>query len=776
MLVLDLAIGLVLVYFLYSLLSSIIAEIISSWIGMRARMLRQGIDNILNDKKIGSGQDFKNWLQDIFLVEDNNFKYTNAGKFYEEPTIKYLAKPGEQAWYSLRNRKPAYISPENFVITVLNMLSNKGRGISEWDKIKFSIETNAIHLEPETHKMFQDMVKRSNDNYKNFVDLLLHHFADTMDRVNGWYKRKIGTIIFYIGLLMCTIFNVDTFQIINTLSNDKEKRLQMVELAERVIDTKLKVDTLMSKTDSLDEIKYKMQAHGIVKGAVIEANTIMATGWGFKSRKRKENICISEDPTCWSCITERQAKYVEDSVKFSKGIRDKTNELLKEIKDNQLIVKDVKIKLDSASVLENKIKQLTMSIQDTIGLSFIEYYTTYRKGHVLWIEGLAYPSLTEKATVILKALTPRKSKFWGILITALALTLGAQFWFDLLKKLVSLRSSGVKPEENEEKKRQIMQLKLEGEKVTSKDPVEIAISENRAYWESLPGFIAYNVILEDDGSRYIEVSLNNDTIKSAPKNYIKPVFIDQTKSEDVKIKFKLAQLAKFEQGELQLSEFMPLKGHLYIESTKSYGTPAGLVKNRRTNQIAILTCGHVARPVKYSGFLTNTEISVKICDNPEKKEFTHVGKVSNIVMSSFADGGLIDIQNYKVMEKFNKIIHIDKVDHNHFGKKFYLINLKKEKKEGYLIDFSRFYAFDDGGKGNARFFNLLMFSPAQNNDYMSMPGDSGALVYNDKNVPVAIIIGGSQEVKKDKTIKYSYAIRLTDLKEILQFDLLSQNI
>lgn len=62
MIALDIFIGLVLIYFLYALLVSIIAEMISTWIGMWARILRQGIDNKLNDKTPGANntKDFTN--------------------------------------------------------------------------------------------------------------------------------------------------------------------------------------------------------------------------------------------------------------------------------------------------------------------------------------------------------------------------------------------------------------------------------------------------------------------------------------------------------------------------------------------------------------------------------------------------------------------------------------------------------------------------------------------------------------------------------------------
>ena len=749
--VLEIAIGLVLIYFLYSLLASIIAEIIATWIGLRARMLKQGIENILNDLKPGSGKDFVRWLKDIFLIEDKNFKYTNGGKFYDEPTIKYLSKPGEHKWYSLRNRKPAYISKENFVITILNMLSGKGRGISEWNKIKFAIETNALHLDPETHKMFMDFVKRSDDQFKQFVNLLQNQFNDTMDRINGWYKRKIGLIIFYIGLVMAVGFNVDTIQIVKILSNDSEKRIEMVQLAEEVIDKKAGVDTLMNRKDSINELKYKIEAHGIVKDAVLKANSIVALGWSFPDDST--NLDTTKYPNLIQKIDS--LKSTVDSLTLK----------LYTIKE-----KDLKNTMQTITSLNAELNTMFGMLSDSMGMKnrIISVNDSKAKSNEVIVH-YEKSNFSKALYATGQFIRFWELKFWGILITALALSLGAQFWFDLLKKLVALRGAGIKPEENEEKKKQLEKLKLTGDTITSKDPVEIAISENRGYWESLPGFIAYNTIVEDDGNRYIEVSLAENVIKVPPKDLKTSVLIELTKSVDVMIKFKRAKLGEFAQ--LQHTDFEPMKGHLYLESTKTYGTPAGLVKNRRTNKIAVLTCGHVARPAKYSGYLSDTDTPVKLYEGPATKEYSFVGKVRNVVMSSYADGGLIDIDPGINENQFFKITKIEAVNYYHLGKKFHINNIGGETKEAVLIDFKRNYAFDDNGKKNARFLNLLMFKPIKDGDFMSLPGDSGALVMNERDVPVAIIMGGSEENQKGKRIKYSYAIQLTDLKEILQFDL-----
>ena len=167
MVVLDVFIGLVFVYFLYSLFVSILAEMFSTWIGMRSRILRQGIDNFLNDQHPKKHGLFM-WLHDLFLVEHTDFRYTTAGKFYNEPSIKYLAKVGENKRYSMKYTKPAYIEKSHFVSAILSMLIRRSIGVSEWDKVKFAIDNNALNLEKDTLQMFKDWMVQSNDSYDKF--------------------------------------------------------------------------------------------------------------------------------------------------------------------------------------------------------------------------------------------------------------------------------------------------------------------------------------------------------------------------------------------------------------------------------------------------------------------------------------------------------------------------------------------------------------------------------------------------------------------------------
>jgi hypothetical protein len=44
------------------------------------------------------------------------------------------------------------------------------------------------------------------------------------------------------------------------------------------------------------------------------------------------------------------------------------------------------------------------------------------------------------------------NKIIGLLLTAIAVSLGAPFWFDILQKVVKIRATGVSPEESQKKK------------------------------------------------------------------------------------------------------------------------------------------------------------------------------------------------------------------------------------------------------------------------------------------------------------------------------------
>src|SRR6201995_4057239 len=124
-------IGLIAIYLLYSLLITIVSEILSNWLGLRPRVLRVAIERMLNDSPkdrlpspvirrtdrihsnidprpvntghsprntslskstttLRSNTDLSRTLFANFLLRDHNdFQHTFAGRFYAQPGIKY---------------------------------------------------------------------------------------------------------------------------------------------------------------------------------------------------------------------------------------------------------------------------------------------------------------------------------------------------------------------------------------------------------------------------------------------------------------------------------------------------------------------------------------------------------------------------------------------------------------------------------------------------------------------------------------------------------------
>jgi len=366
----DVAIGLVFIYLLYSLLATVIGEIIASVFALRARNLQDAIGKMLNDDKEEPSK-FKAWFKSLWLSVTKIFYNKQEGlveKFYEEPSIKYLAK-------NSRIKKPSYISPATFSQTLMNIMEEEGEGATPVDKIKAVLSGDVQRTKAEkfdaisqfiteeskkglgtlkleelqnvaedhinqlplicadTRKHLSNLLRNSNDDLVKFKQQLENWFDETMERATGWYKRKNQFILFSIGLIIAISFNVNTLYIAKALSKDDVAREQLVQMA--INYQKGHPDGVQDSTDK-KTFSELLEVKKTIEKDIQLANSIVSLGW-----------------------TEN-------------GVTDKA------------------------------------------------YYRPF------------YCFLCEKAAFM---------NMLGWLLTALAISLGATFWFDLLNKLVNLRSS-----------------------------------------------------------------------------------------------------------------------------------------------------------------------------------------------------------------------------------------------------------------------------------------------------------------------------------------------
>jgi hypothetical protein len=200
--ILDVAIGLVSIFLFLSLIGTAINEWISGILRMRAKNLEEGIRNILNDPD-GKGL---------------------TRVFYDHPLIRSLAKGRE---------KPSYIPPRIFAITLLDILAppDPEKGSKTIDQIRRSVEK----IENEgLRKNILIALDEAGNNIHQARQNIEEWFDEGMERVSGWYKRKIQWITLGYALLITVFLNVDTLAVTNALYRDSTLRAGMVAAAQEM--------------------------------------------------------------------------------------------------------------------------------------------------------------------------------------------------------------------------------------------------------------------------------------------------------------------------------------------------------------------------------------------------------------------------------------------------------------------------------------------------------------------------------------------------------------
>ncbi|MCH7525564.1 MAG: hypothetical protein IIC74_11365, partial [Bacteroidetes bacterium] len=427
---LDVVIGLVFIFLLYSLLASIIQEMIANFFGLRARNLKQGIVRMLEDEPSSTRKNIiSDVLSDIKQSILRIFSTNETGlleSFYSQPSIKYLASG---KFFS----KPSYISEANFSKAIMDILKEESEGETDLKKIKKTLGTtknNSNLLELIKDKIKEDVVAAEKvegikvilndsnsligENTRKHIRSLLddaqndlvkfkvnleNWFNETMERATGWYKRTTQLILLIIGLTLAITFNVNTIEIVKLLSIDKDARENMVKLASAYVDeNKELIDYFRDKKagigDSLNEpeIEYKTKLDSLLKiKAVIEEDI------------NKVNRIMGYQPKDTLFARKLTAK-VADSIKDF-------------LSNKQKIYKD-KNKDNYLVEFPNKyLAKQTGSYYKIDKIKKDNNYVQFNKWGYIW------------------------DSMWGYLITALAISLGAPFWFDLLNKLIKMRSS-----------------------------------------------------------------------------------------------------------------------------------------------------------------------------------------------------------------------------------------------------------------------------------------------------------------------------------------------
>jgi hypothetical protein len=437
--VLDVFIGLVFIFLLYSLLATIIQEMIATRLAFRAKVLEKAILRMLEDGKTNAPSPFIDRINGFLhlLGLKNLLKGKSVAPwFYAHPLIRYLS---EDNYYS----KPSYLDAANFSKVVIDLLKGFDQPESQaLQSIHNSITAGTIHklpisisksdsdganpaikilqaefstpgdpgskttgtvsINPNTAFFLRSLWRDSGADINIFRQKLEQWFEDTMQRASGWYKRYTKMVLLIVGFIVAYLFNVDTIAIHRILSKDKGARDQLVSMAIRdngkYAPTVAQIKSGDSATFSDTILK---NTYNMVDNDANMANSILGLGRPWKD-------------TCKICMDSLNPK------------PDSGNTFLR-----RLAV--LKIVRDSMGTLRN-----TANSYDTVAVNKEFQRMTALKARCEYIRR----AIGDKWNFYSPNQRGGWETFLGWLITAMAITLGAPFWFDLLSKLVSLRGTG----------------------------------------------------------------------------------------------------------------------------------------------------------------------------------------------------------------------------------------------------------------------------------------------------------------------------------------------
>jgi hypothetical protein len=234
--VLEVAIGLIFVFLLFSTICAALREGIEAWTKTRAAYLERGLREMLHDKD-GTGL---------------------AKQFYEHPLIFSLYsakgyKPGKLddkvGLLPRGDQLPSYIPAKNFSAALIDLILRpppgsaqanaqaddqaQGKADGKAGDTARSRDVITVGLLREgIGKMENKQVARAlltaldlaNDDLNKTCLNLEAWFDASMDRVSGWYKRSTQWIIFGLALGMAGVLNVDAIGIANFLYQNNTAR------------------------------------------------------------------------------------------------------------------------------------------------------------------------------------------------------------------------------------------------------------------------------------------------------------------------------------------------------------------------------------------------------------------------------------------------------------------------------------------------------------------------------------------------------------------------
>jgi len=241
----DVAIGLVFLYVVLALVCSTVNEAIATAVGLRARYLETGLLNLLSG-----------------AVSETPAGIATTERFYAHPLIQGLTRPRRAPhpaadaatarrgpWSRLRRLLakppyPSYVPSRTFVVAISDIANEAKAALEDAEgdeadsararvkRAKSGFERSLAAIpNAQLSEALLALYRSADGDAERFQHAAEEWFDDAMERVSGWYKRRVHVLLAVIATVVVLVLNADTLAAGRVLWRDDAVRTAVVREA-----------------------------------------------------------------------------------------------------------------------------------------------------------------------------------------------------------------------------------------------------------------------------------------------------------------------------------------------------------------------------------------------------------------------------------------------------------------------------------------------------------------------------------------------------------------
>jgi hypothetical protein len=224
--IIDVLIGLFLVYIVLSMMASAVNEFISNWLDKRAKDLETFVKNLFAETQQSGGGSTK--VNDFF---SSIFVNTQIG-------TKQL---------------PSYITKEDFVQTLFDVAKITVNAEDDLKTLRSQI-TAALPPDSPVLKVLLNAIDRTDGTRAQVTAQLEKWFDGQMDHLRAQYKKWTNYVLLGIGLVVAILLNVDTIRVADALLTSPTLRDTIVEQAKNITPSSVEDQSFTALQAQLNEL------------------------------------------------------------------------------------------------------------------------------------------------------------------------------------------------------------------------------------------------------------------------------------------------------------------------------------------------------------------------------------------------------------------------------------------------------------------------------------------------------------------------------------------